>query len=59
MLSGRCPTRTTTQAAVNCLYREGYELVYKTASYRIGGKPRPERSWEVMSTEIAEAIKRA
>ena len=44
---------------VNCLYREGYELVYKTASYRIGGKPRPERSWEVMSTEIAEAIKRA
>ena len=47
------------RVTVNCLYREGYELVYKTASYRIGGKPRPERSWEVMSTEIAEAIKRA
>ena len=37
------------RVTVNCLYREGYELVYKTASYRIGGKPRPERSWEVMS----------
>ena len=47
------------RVTVNCLYREGYELVYKTASYRIGGKPRPERSWEVMSTEIAEAIKPA
>ena len=46
------------RVTVNCLYREGYELVYKTASYRIGGKPRPERSWEVMSTEFAEAIKR-
>ena len=28
------------RVTVNCLYREGYELVYKTASYRIGGKPR-------------------
>ena len=26
------------RVTVNCLYREGYELVYKTASYRIGGK---------------------
>ena len=26
------------RVTVNCLYREGYELVYKTASYRIFGK---------------------
>lgn len=47
------------KVTVNCLYREGIELIYKTASYRIGGKPRAQRSWEVMSAEIAEAIKRA
>ena len=44
---------------VNCLYREGIELVYKTASYRIGGKPRAARTWAVMSEEIAQAIKAA
>lgn len=47
------------RVTVNCRYREGIELVYKTASYGIGGKPRPERSWDVMSAEIGEAIKRA
>ena len=47
------------RVTVNCRYREGIELVYKLASYRIGGQPRRARTWEVMSEEIAKAIKAA
>ena len=41
---------------VTCLYREGIEIVYRQAVYRIGGKPRPDRSWAVMRAEIEAAI---
>lgn len=41
---------------VTCLYREGIEIVYRQVVYRIGGKPRKDRSWAVMSAEIEAAI---
>lgn len=41
---------------VKCLYREGIEIRPRLAEYRIGGKPRPDRSWETMHEEIEAAI---